>query len=292
MKPIRCVLLTAFASFAVFGQAPAAAPQFEVASVKPSVESANPMENVSRGLHIDGAMVRYGGMPLRWYLRYAYKVKEHQITGPDWLNSERFDIVAKLPAGANREQIPDMMLALLADRFKLTSHRESKEFPVYALTVAKGGLKMKESPLDPDTDDSVAKNNVDVNVTGGDRGAVVSLGKGASVSFEAQQLVAKKVTMAYLADSLARFMDRPVVDMTNLTGTYDCTIAYNLDDLRALILSSAPAGTPLPPKQAEVGENGVSLEGSLLGLGLKMEPRKAPLDVIVVDHMEKTATAN
>jgi uncharacterized protein (TIGR03435 family) len=87
-------------------------------------------------------------------------------------------------------------------------------------------------------------------------------------------------------------MDRPVVDMTNLTGTYDCTIAYNLDDLRALILSSAPAGTPLPPKQAEVGDNGVSLEGSLLGLGLRMEPRKAPLDVIVIDHMEKTATAN
>jgi uncharacterized protein (TIGR03435 family) len=292
MKPIRCVLLTAFASFAVFGQAPAASPEFEVASVKPSAESANPMANVSRGLHIDGAMVSYDGMPLRWYLRTAYRVKEHQISGPDWINSERFDIVAKLPAGATREQIPDMLLALLVDRFKLTSHRETKDFPVYALTVAKGGLKMKESPLHPTTDEGVGKNNVDVNVTGGNRGAVVSLGKGASVSFEAQRLVAKKVTMAYLADSLARFVDRPVVDMTNVTGTYDCTIPYNLDDLRALILSSAPAGTPLPPRQAEVGDNGVSLVDSLLALGLKMEPRKAPLDMVVIDHMEKTPTAN
>jgi uncharacterized protein (TIGR03435 family) len=292
MHTIRCVFLTAVGSFAVFSQTSTAPPEFEVASVKPSVESANPAANVSRGLHIDGAMVSVNGMTLKWYIHYAYTAKESLVSGPDWLSSERVDVVAKLPAGATRDQIPAMMQALLADRFKLTLHRESKEFPVYALIVGKGGAKMKESPLDPDTDEGPGKANIDVNVTGGDRGATISLGKGASVAFEARRLVAKKVTMAYLADSLARFVDRPVVDMTGLKGTYDCTIDYNLDDLRALILSTAPPGTPLPPRQADVGDTGVSLMDSLQALGLKMEPRKAPLDMLVIDHMEKTPTAN
>jgi uncharacterized protein (TIGR03435 family) len=250
------------------------------------------MANIGRGLHIDGAMVSINGMTLKWYIHYAYTVKENQVSGPDWLTAERVDIVAKLPAGATREQIPAMMQALLADRFKLTLHRESKEFPVYALIVGKGGAKIKESPLDPDTDDGPGKANVDVNVTGGDRGATINLGKGASVAFEAQRLVAKKVTMAYLADSLARFVDRPVVDITDLKGTYDLTLDYNLDDVRALILSTAPPGTPLPPRQADVGETSVSLMDSLQALGLKLEPRKAPLDLLVIDHMEKTPTAN
>jgi uncharacterized protein (TIGR03435 family) len=291
MHPIRFVLLTFLAS-AAFSQTPAAHPEFEVASVKPSADSETPMGNVNRGLHIDGAMVSFNGMPLRWYLHYAYTVKETQVTGPEWLTSARFDVVAKLPQGATREQIPAMVQALLADRFKLTLHKESKEFSVFALVVAKGGIKMKESPLDPDTEEGPGKANVDVSVVGGDRGATVNLGKGASVAFEGQRLVAKKVTMAYLADSLARFEDRPVVDMTNLAGTYDCTLEYNLDDVRALILSSAPPGTPLPPRQADVGETTVSLNSSLAAAGLKLEPRKAPLDILVVDHIEKTPTAN
>jgi uncharacterized protein (TIGR03435 family) len=291
MYPIRCVLLSAVALSAVLAQSPPT-PAFEVASVKPSVESANVMDNVSRGLHIDGAMVSFNGMPMKWFVHYAYTVKESQVSGPDWLSAQRFDIVAKLPAGATREQIPAMMQALLADRFKMKLHRESKESSVYALVVAKGGVKMKESPLDPDTDDGPGKANVDVNVTGRQDGATVSLGKGASVSFEGLRLVAKKVTMTYLADSLARFEDRPVVDMTGLTGTYDCTIPYNLDDVRALIMSSAPPGTPLPPRQADVGETNVSLMDSLAALGLKMEPRKAPLDFLVLDHIEKTPTEN
>jgi len=292
MNPIRCVLLTAIASLAAFGQSPAARLEFEVASVKPSVESDTPMGNINRGLHIDGAMVSFNGMPLRWYIHYAYTVKESQVKGPDWLTSERCDIVAKLPAGATREQIPAMMQALLADRFKLTLRRVTEQFSVYALVVAKGGVKLKESPLDPDTDDGPGKANVDVSVTGQQNGATVSLGKGASVAFEGQRLVAKKVAMPYLADSLARFMDRPVVDMTGLTGTYDLTLDYNLDDVRALVLSSAPPGTPLPPRQADVGETTVSLVGSLAAVGLKLDARKAPLELLIVDHIEKTPTAN
>src|ERR1700679_3457452 len=106
MHTIRCVLLTSLSCLAVFSQAPTAPPEFEVASVKPSVESANAMANVSRGLHIDGAMVSFNGMPLKWYIHYAYTVKEAQVSGPDWLSSERVDIVAKLPAGATRNKVP------------------------------------------------------------------------------------------------------------------------------------------------------------------------------------------
>ncbi len=274
----------------MYGQTATTRPEFEVASVKASAQSATPQFNL--GVHIDGAMVSYTGLTLKDYIRTAYKVKDSQIFGPDWLTGERFDIVAKLPAGAARDQIPEMMQALLADRFKLTLHRDTKEFPVYALVVAKSGLKIKESPPDAESDDTSGKANVDVSVTAGRSGAVISLGKGSSISYDAQRIVAKKVTMAYLADSLARFVDRPVVDMTNLKGSYDFTLEYNMDDLRALILSSAPAGTPLPPKSADGADSGISLADSLQSAGLRLEPRKAPLEIFVIDHMEKTPTEN
>ena len=99
--------LTALASFAAFSQTPPTRVEFEVASVKPSADAGTPMGNVTRGLHIDGAMVSVNGMPLKWYIHYAYTVKEPQVSGPDWLNAERFDVVAKLPAGharANRSR--------------------------------------------------------------------------------------------------------------------------------------------------------------------------------------------
>jgi uncharacterized protein (TIGR03435 family) len=289
MNPIRYVLLTAFASLAAFSQTPAAQPEFEVASVKASTQSA--MQQLNLGVHIDGAMVTYTAATLRDYIRWAYNVKQNQISGPDWIASDRFDVVAKLPSGATRDQVPAMLQALLADRFKLKVHRDAKDFPVYALIVGKNGIKMTESAPDPVTDDNApGKANVDVNVSMGPRGAAVSLGKGSSMSFDAQRIVAKKITMSYLADSLARFVDRPVVDMTNLKGNYDFTLDYNMDDLRAVILSSAPPGTPLPPKPE--GDPGVSLMDSLQAAGLRLEPRKAPLEIIVVDHLEKTATAN
>ena len=293
MNPIRCALLTALASFTAFSQAPPAHPEFEVASVKPSDQSA--ALQLRLGVHIDGAMVNYTGLTLKDYIRTAFKVKDSQISGPDWLGTERFDVIAKLPAGASRDQIPEMLQALLADRFKLTLHRESKDFSVYALVVAKSGLKMKESPPDAEAegDNAASKGNVDVNVATGQNGAMISLGKGSSISYDARRVVAKKVNMAYLADSLARFEDRPVVDMTDLKGNYDFTLDYNFDDLRALIISSAPAGTPLPPTQAQAGgDTGISLLDSLQAVGLRLEPRKAPLEVLVVDHMEKTPTAN
>src|SRR5579863_4905075 len=103
--------------------------EFEVASVKPSKGAA---ERVAVGVHVDGAQVHIADFTLRDYIRVAYRVKLYQVTGPEDL-AERFNVDAKLPEGATREQVPEMLQALLASRFELKTHRESKEFPVYAL---------------------------------------------------------------------------------------------------------------------------------------------------------------
>src|ERR1043166_1353481 len=109
--------------------------EFEVASIKPSDMSNQ--NSVRVGLHIDGAMVRCSYFSIKDYIGIAYRVKEYQISGPEWMASERFEINAKLPAGATQAQVPDMLQSLLADRFQLKFHRDSKEFPVYAIVVGK-----------------------------------------------------------------------------------------------------------------------------------------------------------
>ncbi len=136
-----------------FGQTPPARLEFEVASVKPSA-APTIGSSVSVGVKINGAQVHISSLALKDYIRIAYRVKEYQVSGPDWITGERFEIDAKLPDGATREQVPDMLQSLLADRFGLKLHRGSKEFPVYALVVASGGLKMKELPHDPADDAS------------------------------------------------------------------------------------------------------------------------------------------
>src|SRR3974377_364565 len=116
--------------------------EFEVASVKHAAAQA---AEVNIGLHVDGAQVHIRYLSLRDYVRIAYGVKDHQIVGPDWMAAERFGVDAKLPEGGKQEQVPEMLQSLLAGRFQLTTHRGTKEFPVYALVVAPGGLKMKET---------------------------------------------------------------------------------------------------------------------------------------------------
>src|SRR5947199_7819486 len=80
----------------------------------------------------------------------SYRLKYYQVIAPDSLGSDRFNIAAKLPAGATRDQVPEMLQSLLADRFKLKPHREPRDFPVYALIIGKGGLKIKESAAEPE----------------------------------------------------------------------------------------------------------------------------------------------
>jgi uncharacterized protein (TIGR03435 family) len=292
MKLLRGALLTIMA-VPVFGQTPATArPEFEVASVKASAPAA--AGQVRIGVQIDGAMVHCSSLSLKDYIRMAYKVKDFQILGPDWIGAERFDISAKLPAGAARSQVTDMIQSLLVDRFKLKEHRETRELPVYALIVGKSGPKLKESPLDPEADGVPAGSTpVNVAVNAGRGGTDVSLGRGSSMSFTANRFEAKKLTMAGLADTLARFEDGPVVDMTGLTGTYDFTLEFSFDELRALVRASG-TGRTIPPEAGPPPgtDSGVSILTSLQALGLRLEKRKAPLEVVVVDRVEKVPTEN
>jgi uncharacterized protein (TIGR03435 family) len=298
MRLLHVVLplcLSAVAASAQTAPQPAAgvAAEFEVASVKPS---AGLDETVNVGVHVDGAQVHIADFTLQDYIRVAYRVKNYQVTGPDWL-SERFNVDAKLPAGASRDQVPEMLQALLASRFEMKFHRASKDFPVYALTAAPGGVKLKEVPPDKDDDapGGIRGGATDVSASGGRAGVSINLGKGSFFTFADNKLEGKKLAMTNFVDLLARFMDRPVVDHTELKGNYDISIALTPEDYRAMLIQSAvSAGVKLPPEALRLldGAGDDSLYAALRGFGLKLEPTKAPLDVIVVDHILKAPVAN
>ena len=283
----RIVLLVSI--FAAVALAQTAEPQFEVASVKPSPPTVDDWQKI--GVHIDGAMVRCTYLSLRDYIGMAYNMKPDQISGPDWISRVKYDISAKLPDGAPRSQVAKMMQAVLAERFKLVFHREPKEFPVYVLGLGKGPLKLKESADDP----SLPARNNDINVavsgtsSGQTQGSYVDLGGGSSVTSTAGTLVAKRVTIASLINSIDRYLDRPLIDETGLTGTYDITLQYSLEELRNVLRSSGSPRT-IPDSAAEQFPG--SLTESFRALGLKLEPRKAPLDVLIVDRAEKTPVEN
>ena len=286
MMRLPAVLLASLT--AAFGQAPPA-PEFEVASIRPSAAPAAGRADV--GVHIDGAQVSFTYLSLRDYLRSAYAVKDFQIVGPEWLTSARFDIAAKLPLGAAR-QIPEMLQALLADRFQMKVHRDTREFPVYGLVVARTGLQMPEAPAGNPDDQPGA---VNVTATGSQGGVSVNLGKGASFTFGNNRFEGKKLTMANIAETFTRFFDRPVIDMTGLTGRYDFILEVSTEDYRAMIVRSAVnAGVQLPPEalRALDSSSGDSVMNAAEKLGLKLEPRKTKMDVIVVDSAAKTPTEN
>ena len=144
MSLIRCFVPALVAVAAAFGQTPR--PEFEVASIR-ATDQSNPQQ-VSVGVHVDGAQVNITYFSLKDYIRVAYRLKDYQVLGPDFIASDRFDIAAKLPAGASRDQVPEMLKSLLEERFHIQSHMDTKEFPVYALIEAKGGFKLKEIPQD------------------------------------------------------------------------------------------------------------------------------------------------
>jgi uncharacterized protein (TIGR03435 family) len=293
MKVIQVIPAIILASVALWGQTTPAKLEFEVASIRPSGPQAPAELNV--GLHIDGAQVRANHFSLKDYLGVAYKLKVYQITGPDWIASERFDISAKLPEGAKREQVPEMLQALLENRFQLKMHRDTKPLPVYGLVVAKGGLKIEALPADPDADDP-SKGAIDVSGGGGrGRNVSIDLGKGSSFTLGDNKVYAKKLTMTTFADLLARFEDRPVVDMTELKGNYDLTLEFSPEDFRAMMIRSAiAAGITLPPEAVRLldGASDAGLQTALQTVGLRLDPRKAPIEMLVVDHAEKAPTEN
>jgi uncharacterized protein (TIGR03435 family) len=199
--------------------------RFEVASIK----SAPPVGSTGgqRGLRMDKAQASFGGMSLSALISYAYGVKLQQVTGPDWLTTERFDIEAKLPEGASMERVPEMMQRLLAERFGLKFHRESKEFPVYALVAAKAGIKL--TPRPEDFDPRAHNDQIAIPIL--------------SITLLLEQIV-----------------DLPVVDETGLKGQY-------LFPSQAIRQAMTAGTTPNAPSRAAAASGGMVEAFGAGGLG-------------------------
>lgn len=310
--PLR---LTSVAMVLAAGSLLAQAPAFEVASVKPSEPITPAMVAAGKlhaGMKIDGKRVDIGNFALMQLICKAYDVKAYQVSGPAWLQAvgmtgQRFDIVANLPEGATKEQVPQMLQGLLAERFKLAIHRDTKEQPVYAMVVGKGGVKIKESAAPAPAPDGTAphpgvtgSSSVSINQTKG--GAVVSDGTGKqqkmmpSPDGKSMRLEITGATMAELAEGLSPLTDHPIVDMTGLTGKYDVTLDISMQDLMNAARAAGaavPAASADPSKSADAASDpGGSVFTAVQALGLKLEPRKTPLAQIVVDHVEKMPTEN
>lgn len=288
---IRAVALIVLTALLVFGQ------EFEVASIRPSTPSAQGQPIA--GLHIDGAMVSYSALSLTLYLGMAYDLENYQISAPDWMASERWDITAKLPGGSESDpkQRREMLRALLIDRFQMRVHRETKDFPIYGLIIGKGGLKLKESPADPVAEGGEPPNNQSVNVAATARGAgtFVSYGNGSYFTLGDNKFEGKKLPISTIAAALARFADRPVVDMTDLKGNYDFTMEFSPEDFRAMMVRATIAqGSVVSPDASKLldASSGGTLFNAVEKLGLKLEPRKAPIEMLVIDQALKTPTEN
>ena len=293
MSAVKGIVLSVTAVAIAAAQTPAP-PAFEVASIRTAANSESIQQGkVAVGVHIDGAQVHVVAFSLKDYLGIAYGMRLTQISGPDWIGSDRFDISATIPAGAKTSQINEMFQSLLADRFQLKIHREKKDFPVYALVESKGPLKLREEPQEPG--DVVAAAPLDVKGSGTVNGVNVNYGNGSTFTFVPNTVEVHKLSMEQFARIIERFSDRTVVDMTGLKGQYDFKVDINPDDyLPMLIHSAINAGVSLPPEASKLaeGHTAAGLSDALQQVGLKLEARKAPLDVIVVDDGRRAPTEN
>ena len=275
-------------------------PTFEVASVRPSPPPA-PGARVFYGPPRGGpgtsdpGQITWSAASLLSILMAAYEVQAFLVNAPDWAPATRYDILAKVPAGTTKAQVPIMWQNLLKDRLGVTVHHASKEFQVFELTVAKGGPKMKQTDL-PSTVEpfdfaagppKFGQNGaLDINGTG----SVVTVKPTATGA--TARLAAKGVTMPELAGRLGGWTSHPIIARTGLAGRFDFVLEFTPDMSRF----QPPPGSTLPPAAAP--GDGASDPGSDAAyavekqLGLKLTEAKALLDVIVVDHAEKTPTEN
>ena len=249
-------------------------PAFDVISIKPDKS--------------ESGMVRIMGKPdgyaadnvsLKMLIQNAYGIREDLISGaPNWADSARFDIDAKVAdvdvealKKLTQEQRRLILRPLLADRFKLKIHTETRQLPVYELVVAKGGSKLKEA-----TPGDTYANGVK-GPDGVGRGGMMRVGRG--------QLTAQAVPMTPFANMLSQQLHRTVVDKTGLTGKYDIELNWTPDQ-GADPMFKGPDG---PPQRSDAAPDpsGPSIFTALQEqLGLKLQSAKGPVETIVIDHVE------
>jgi len=226
LRAIMAAGLVVFASCVSWAQTAETSPSFEVASVKPAAPIAgNGIRVMLRGGPgtPDPGQITYTNVTVKNVLTNAYGVKSFQISGPGWLDSERYDIVAKLPRGATKAEFMVMLQNLLAERFKLTLHREKKDLPMYALVVGKNGPKMKESVDDPAAPKAGGPADGPAATMGrvavGKDGFPVLPGRGAA----SIMLMNGNARMSASGQSMARLAEMPVEPVGPPRGGYDRT---------------------------------------------------------------------
>jgi uncharacterized protein (TIGR03435 family) len=233
--------------------------KFETASVRKVGECT--MNNT-----LDPGMVTLKGDPLILVLQTAVKVKAALIEGvPSWLvETDCVDIVAKMPEGATLDQLPELLQALLAERFHLATHKESRQKQGYALVVDKGGPKVKED--DPAVDFM------------GGRGSQ-RIGSGATAHYKGV------MTIGSLVGYLTNRLGDPVEDQTGLKAKYDIDLSWTTDTTLERRVSVAPSDG--------AGDSGNDLPTALREtLGLKLERRTVSVEVVVIDHIDRIPTGN
>ncbi|MGO9258456.1 MAG: TIGR03435 family protein [Bryobacteraceae bacterium] len=247
---------------------------FEAASVKP-VPPAGGRFSMSGGPGTnDPGRIRYTNVPLRIVLLRAYDVKNYQLLSPDWLNTLCFDITAKIPEGTTKEQFQSMLRSLLETRFRMTLHRESKELPIYELLVAKKGPRIKAVTAQS-TDEQLATALPGEGPDGFPKLSMPSSGVIIETKNGAARITANEVTLAKFAESLTGRAGRPVIDRTGLAGTYSFVVYFTPEVANASDSSE-------PDLFAALQEQ----------LGLRLEPGKGPVELLVIDHAEKIPTEN
>jgi uncharacterized protein (TIGR03435 family) len=306
----RLGLWTAMAGVAL-GQTDASGPAFEAASVKVSAPLPNGVMMFRMGGGPDSSdpgRITYTGVNLKSLVARAYGVKEFQVEGPQWLEGERYDVIATIPKGTDKEQVGLMMQRLLAERFKLTLHHESKPMAVYTMSVAKGGAKLKE--VDPDA--PLAAPPLPPGALPppppppGAAGAGMPRGGGMRMMMSpAGRRLTGNTTIARLCEMLSNLTDRPVIDLTELKGTYAFDLSWTPDENEkaggkfapAMAMANTLGGGPAPGA-GQPGPEGANDPGQTLvqalqsDYGLKLEAKKNPADILVIDHAEKVPTEN
>lgn len=256
----RAITIAVFAiltASTVLAQSPPAT-AFEVASVKPNKSGSG-----DSSMHTTRAELIMENVSLKQWIEWAYNLKDYSLSGPDWLDSERFDVIAKPPSGTQLDwSKPDvykpMLQSLLVERFQLAFHRESKMLPAYALIVDKKGAKIQ--PVE----------------AGGPKGTTSGRGR----------LAGTKVSMADFADHLSSQVDRPVQDLTGLQGVFNYKLQWTED--RPVV--PGDGGEHREPTESATGP---SLFSALQEqLGLKLEGRKLPIQVLAIDRIERVPTEN
>lgn len=282
----------------------AGSPEFEAVVIKPAApqQMGRMMIRMGGGPGTqDPGHLNYTNISIKQIIQNAYGVRSFQISGPDYMDSQRFDITGKVPYGATKEQFKLMLQNMLATRFGLKLHHETKELPVMALVVAKNGPKMKESAPEPEVKDGEAPPKADMAPPkrGPDGMPVMRAGQRGNMMMVMNgrfRMQSSGQTMSQLCEMLSNQLGEPVEDATGLTKKYDFTLDFAPEMGKGgmpmpMQMPDGPGGGGGP--MAGASDSGPTLEAAVQEqLGLKLERRKGQADFLVIEHVERTPTEN